>query len=193
MENLEIWVDVPIEEFKEYYEISSLGNVRSKDRVVNQKTKNGEIFEFNYKGRILRQSNHKCGYKLCCLKSQEKRTTYYVHRLVALAFIKNENINNNQVNHLNGNKKDNKVNNLEWSNASLNTIHAVKLGLQKSGKNSKRSKSIIQINPFNGEKIKTFFCIMDVERELGYSNKNINKVLKHKRKTAYGFKWEYAN
>jgi hypothetical protein len=192
MNNQEIWVDVPLEEFKEFYEISSFGNVRSKDRVVTQKNRFGGNNVSHYKSKLLRQSNHKCGYKLCCLKSQIKRQTHYAHRLVALAFISNNDPKNNQVNHINGDKKDNNVSNLEWSNASLNTIHAVSLGLQKSGKNSNRSKPIFQVNPLTNEKLNKFFCIMDVQRELGYSNKNISAVLKNRRKTAYGYKWQYA-
>ena len=192
MQNKEIWVDVPLEEFKELYEISSFGNVRSKDRVVTQKNRFGSNNTTHYKSKILSQSNHNCGYKLCCLKSQTKRQTHYVHRLVALAFISNNEPKNNQVNHINGDKKDNNVSNLEWSNASLNTIHAVFLGLQKSGKNSILSKSIYQINPITNEKVNKFFCINDAQRELGYSNKNISAVLKNRRKTAYGFKWQYA-
>ena len=192
MQNEEIWVDVPLKEFKEFYEISSFGNVRSKDRVVTQKNRFGSNNTTHYKKRILSQSNHNCGYKLCCLKSQAKRQTHYVHRLVALAFISNNDPKNNQVNHINGDKKDNNLSNLEWSNASLNTIHAVSLGLQKSGKHSTLSKSIFQINPITNEKVNKFFCINDAQRELGYSNKNISAVLKNRRKTAYGFKWQYA-
>jgi hypothetical protein len=91
------------------YSISNLGNLR------NDKN-----------GRIRKHTKHKSGYLTTTLS---ERSTQYVQRLVALAFIPNPE-NKPFVNHLDGNKQNNIVGNLEWSTPSENIIHANKTGLQ---------------------------------------------------------------
>jgi len=124
---MEIWKD--IKEFEGLYQISNLGNVKS-------------LGNFNLrKEKILKQNFSKCGYKTVCLSKQNKYKTYTIHRLVANSFIVN--IKNKPcVNHLNGIKKDNRVENLEWCNISENTKHAYKNGLinVSKGENHVNSK-----------------------------------------------------
>jgi hypothetical protein len=188
----EIWKDVNVEEFSHLYQVSNLGNVRSLDKIVIKKNKlKHNIFIF-CKGKIKKQSKHNHGYSVLSLANGKSNKQFFVHRLVALTFIPNDDSNKKHINHINGIKNDNRVENLEWTNASLNAIHAVSLGLIKSGKDSKLSKPIYQINASNGEIIARFGSIRDVERRLGYLNTNIGFALKDKGKTAYGFKWQYA-
>ena len=87
------------------YEISSLGRVRNKDRVLR-------LQKHNYVNILLTHN-----------KKQYKR---YIHRLVAQAFIPNE---KEEVNHKDGNKHNNNLDNLEWVTRSENTLHAYKTGL----------------------------------------------------------------
>ena len=103
----------------------------------------GDVFSYPKKTRKgirkLLLNNHKQGYLLVDLCKDGKVKKYSVHRLVANAFI--ENIENKeQVNHINGNKQDNRLENLEWATRSENQKHSIKTGL-RSAKGEKNSQS----------------------------------------------------
>lgn len=102
--------------FEGLYSVSSRGNIYSYK---------------NYKdcGRIMKQYIRKNGYCEIGLSKDKKRKTYLVHRIVAKAFIPNPD-NLPEVNHKNGIKSDNNVDNLEWVTSSQNQIHAIKNCLQ---------------------------------------------------------------
>ena len=121
------------------------------------------------------------------------RKYYSVHRIVALQFINNHS-EKKQVNHIDANKKNNNVLNLEWATAKENIKHSFDLGLQvnKKGFENKCSKSIIQFD-LNNNFIKIWGSINEVKRELGFNSFGIIGCckLKVKYKTAYGFKWKY--
>lgn len=119
----EIWK--PIKDWKGSYSISSLGRIKSLDRVVPKR--NG-TFE-NRKGRILRQGNDTDGYLIIGLYSFKKGTNKKIHRLVGEAFVDNP-LNLPCINHLDGNKKNNLPNNLGWCTVKENNIHAFSLGLK---------------------------------------------------------------
>jgi hypothetical protein len=111
---MEVWKK--IEEF-ENYEVSNYGNVKRLDSLVYQ---SGKIYK--YKGRILKQENNK-GYKRVSLSKGKIVKRFQVHRLVAIYFL--ENIYNKKcVNHINGMKFDNRVENLEWVSYSENERHS---------------------------------------------------------------------
>lgn len=118
----EKWLE--IEGFEGYYEVSSLGNIRSIDRLVK---KRGHLVP-QYSKYITKTLNYNGYYKVTLCK-EGKKFTKRLHRLVALAFIKNPK-EKPQVNHKNGIKTDNRVVNLEWVTASENLYHAVKHGLK---------------------------------------------------------------
>lgn len=121
----EIWKDIPEEEWRAipgyegYYEVSSLGNVRSLDKEIKANLVNNEYV--NRPGRILKQKEVK-GYKTVSLCVDYEATTWRVHRLVAMAFIPNPD-SKPQVNHIDGNPSNNCVNNLEWCTAKENQWH----------------------------------------------------------------------
>lgn len=121
----EEWEDMPEEEWRAipgyegYYEVSSLGNVRSLDKEIKANLVNNEYV--NRTGRILKQKEVK-GYKTVSLCVDYEATTWRVHRLVAMAFIPNPD-SKPQVNHIDGNPSNNCVNNLEWCTAKENQWH----------------------------------------------------------------------
>lgn len=118
---MEIWKN--IKGFRELYQISNLGRVR---RIDNKK--------------ILKPLNLSNGYKGVRLyKNKKEATTKKIHRMVAEYFISNP-LNLPQVNHIDGNKSNNKVNNLEWCSNEYNMNHAVMSNLIKKGEERNSSK-----------------------------------------------------
>lgn len=145
-------------------------------------------------GNILKQQENKKGYKLVRVKINREKHTFRIHREVAKAFISNPE-NKPQVNHKNGIKSDNRVENLEWCTNQENADHAIKNGLwenvfkasQKS--NEKRKKKIIARNIDTGV-TKEYNSIREAERDLG--TRHITDVLKGKRTHAKGYEFFYA-
>lgn len=121
----EIWCDVYIENKRTHYQVSNLG------RVYNSVTK-----------KYLKPRMHTAGYKQVSLYINKKEYRFYIHRLVLLHFSPVIIGDNNQVNHINGIKDDNRLSNLEWVNNSKNQKHAYSSGLKKSvkGENNFNSK-----------------------------------------------------
>ena len=116
----EIWKKVSIEPFSEHYEVSNLGRVRSLDRTIL--CKNGTVR--NVTGKNIKPFVVGKGYEAVELCSGVASRYVKVHRLVALAFIANDNPKLfTQVNHIDENKRNNRVDNLEWCTASYNVNH----------------------------------------------------------------------
>jgi len=121
---MEEWKDMV--GYEDIYQISSLGRVKSfhHDRIH---------------GQILRLARHRSGYLQVCLCRDGKRSYKYVHRLVAIAFLGDH--PGYEINHRNGDKTDNRVENLEWVTAAQNTRHAIAdLGKTRSGEDNGFSK-----------------------------------------------------
>jgi hypothetical protein len=112
----EIWKD--IEGYEGHYQISSFGRVKSLGRLMCR----GYVFRM-CKDTIRKITVKKDGYAEISLWIKNKSTYFRVHRLVALAFINNSK-NKSEVNHINSNRLDNNVTNLEWTSKSENQCHA---------------------------------------------------------------------
>jgi hypothetical protein len=122
----EIWKDVI--GYEGSYEVSNLGNVRSVDRLVSHTSSpKGRLM----KGKLIKPNIKK--YVDIHLWRKSKYKSTHVHRLVALSFIPNPE-NKPEVNHMDGNKLNNNVNNLEWVTKKENIEHAIKLGLKPDQK-----------------------------------------------------------
>ena len=115
----------PIKGYEGFYDISSFGRVKS----IERKVSNGHGLVLLHE-RFLKPNILAKGYFQVTLYNGKTRKSFQVHRLVAEAFIPNEN-NYPQINHKNGNKQDNCVENLEWCDNSMNQLHAWQMGLQK--------------------------------------------------------------
>lgn len=158
------------------YEISNMGNIRSKSYNKTKQTKLIKPY-----GKT---------YFIVTLYKGSKRFYKYIHRLVAEAFIKNEN-NYKVINHINGNKKDNRSSNLEWCTFQYNVKESFRLGLShnKTGKGNGRSKSVNQFT-LDNKFIREWESMRLAEQHLNI--KHIHECCAGKRKTAGGYKWQYS-
>lgn len=120
----EVWKD--IKDYEGIYQVSNFGNVKSLDREV---APNNRV-PYWRKGKIFKQSKSNLGYMTVGFTVNNIKVNKYVHRLVAETFITNW-CNHPQVNHVDCDKTNNRMYNLEWCTNSQNQIHATKNGLNK--------------------------------------------------------------
>lgn len=150
----EIWKDIT--GYEGYFEVSSLGNFRSKDRYVPSRW--GGLRP--YPGKDLKVETTIDGYQRITLMKDGVKTRYMCHRLVAQEFVPNLN-NKPFVNHINGIKSDNRAENLEWCTQSENEIHSHKvLGNSMKGKTYPRKIKCIDTGV-------EYESMSDVIREIG--------------------------
>lgn len=144
----EIWKDIP--QFSDYYQASNKGRVRSKDRMVIR-TRNGIKHSYFRPGRILKSHIEGSGYSQTLITFPGFKKHLKMHRLVAFAWIDNP-LNKRCINHKNGIKTDNRVENLEWNTHGENLIHAHATGLKRPSQLGRfgalhtRSKPVLSIN-----------------------------------------------
>ena len=157
------------------YQVSNLGRVKSL---------------LHGKERILKPCMTRKGYLLVNLYKDGEGKSYFVHRLVAEAFIPNPD-NLPQINHKDECKINNCIENLEWCSASYNMNYndgQKRRGVKKI--NGKRSKKVYQYS-LDGVLVAEYPSTNEVHRQLGYSQSNIRTCCNGKLKTAYGYKWSY--
>lgn len=143
MSSPEFWKD--IKDYEKLYQVSNLGRVRSLSHLASNGVK-----DILYKGRILKPFlDGKKNYLQVCLSKNNNKRKYLVHRLVAETFIENK-YNKAEVNHKDGNKQNNYVDNLEWVTSKENKNHAYKNGYYNTYKfkhrKSKNNSKKITIN-----------------------------------------------
>lgn len=145
-------------------------------------TKTGDVISFRAtkSGRKLTSRINSYGYIQFKVENQWRS----IHRMLAECFIPNP-LNLPQINHKDGNKLNNNLDNLEWCTQQYNLKHAMDTGLHAAPP-----------TPIIGEKVgtkeKIYFVSQSDAKRAGFNQPNINKCLKGERKTANGYKWRYA-
>lgn len=138
-----------------------------------------------YKEHIMSHSTDSDGYEVCKLRNKDKVITKKIHRAVAEAHLPNPE-NKPQINHKDGNKKNNHIDNLEWVTASENIRHARQLGLQKT----QGEKAVRQVDKQTGATLAVFRSMKEAERQTGIGWTGISATVRGVRKSAGGYFWE---
>lgn len=172
------------------YQISNYGRVKSLGRKnIFYCGLRKQYLERPVKEKILSFNKSYRGYLQVCLTKNGKYQTFLVHRLVAQTFIPNLE-NKPQVNHIDGDKENNFVDNLEWVTSSENIRHAFNNGLKKPNNQRKVNQYDLE-NNF----IKTWNSITNFLKENNINIKSscISNCCKGRISTAYGYKWKYVD
>ena len=177
--------------YEGYYEVDQFGRVFGLDRTIT--VVDGErTYEKPIAGRQLKQSMHDKGYKAVSLTKDGQTKQMFVHRIVAETFLPNpENLP--MVNHKDEDKTNNFLENLEWCTAAYNRTygnaierHAKKL----RGRESEKRVAVIQ-RSLDGEFMNWHSSIKEAAKSVNGATSAISAVCKGRRKTAYGYRWEY--
>ena len=177
---MEIWKDIA--GYEGLYQVSNMGRVRSLDRFVRQMGNGTQVA----RGRI-RKLNMTRYYLQVGLCKDGNQTQHYVHRLVASAFIPNDDLFANVINHKNEVKTDNRVENLEWVSQAYNVKYSLMGPCGKnSGSRCYRARKVRCIE--TGE---VFLCAKDASRWLGLSKHAVSSSI-HRGGTCGGYHWEFV-
>lgn len=170
----------------ENYKISNAGRV-----VSTARRKKGETF-------LIYDDSHGYNRVTLCKNGETKR--FLVHRLVAETFLLNK-LKLEQVNHKDGNKRNNSVENLEWCSGSDNMKHVYRVLMVKPNKpwegkfgyDNPSSIPIERIDLKDPTKIKEYPNASFAAKELNGNPANITSACRGRQKTSYGFAWRYKN
>lgn len=169
----EVWADIP--GYEGLYQASTYG------RIKNKRTE-----------KILKPIKHHNGYYAVSLYGENKQKILLVHRIIAATFLPTPQ-DKPTINHKSEVKTENQVWNLEWCTHKYNNNYGQHRDkLSNSLKNNpKKSFPVIQFD-LNGNYLNHYLSTREVERLFGFQHYHINECCNGKRKTAYGFKWQYA-
>ncbi len=188
----EIWKD--IQGYEGLYQVSNLGNVKS----LHFGAKANHPKWQNQPQKLLKQRIATSGYLRVELYKPNSRKCFYVHSLVATTFL-DRTTEKSEINHIDGNKLNNNVENLEWVTRSENQLHAISLGLRspspmigKTGGKSPRSHPVIQYD-LNGKFMKLWLSISDASRELKISTSSISQCASGRHKKSRKYIWRYLD
>lgn len=172
----EIWKTV--KGYEGLYEVSNLGNVRSLDYhnwgVVRNLTPVMDCYS----------------YMRVCLCKNNKQRNGLVHRMVAQAFLENP-LELPQINHINENKSDNRVENLEWCDCLHNNNHGTRNERISKSKRNTKCKKVIQMD-LQGNFIREWVSLNEIMRVLGFNAAFVARCCHGVKPTAYGYRWQYA-
>lgn len=181
----EEWKDVV--GFEGSYMVSSFGRVVSLDREGIRKNRKRPF--------IPKYTINNKGYKVSRLWDGKCTVNKYTHRLVAEAFLKNEE-NQKQIDHINTDRLDNRVENLKWCSPKENQNNPLTrkhISESKTGiRNRPLFKPVVGINIFDEKDVRFYESMIDVEKD-GFRLKDVSQVCRYKRNTHMGFIWYYKS
>jgi hypothetical protein len=179
---IEEWKTIP--GTSDLYQASTLGRIRSLDRIIVQLNRWGYVGELKKKGRVLKPWRDCNGYEVVYVCESDRREAVNVHRLVAMTYLEGSG-SGLDVNHKDGCKTNNSPENLEWCTRKENMAHAIAMGLVA------RSKPILG-TPINGGEPVFFESASAAGKRMGASSCSaISNAANGKLRQAYGFFWKY--
>lgn len=167
----------------DFIEASNLGRIRTKDRYVMRKDGRKQFV----KGRILKQHDNGNGYLYVSFRTNGKEVRLRVNRIVAITFISNP-FDYPVVNHLDNDRTNNAVSNLEWCTRKANEAHKKKFGTSQV---QIQGRSVFAVKPKTSE-VFYFETQSEAARRLRISGKHISTVSKGLRRITYGYWFCYA-
>ena len=183
----EIWKDIPGTDGQ--YQISNLGNARSTFYHTCK-------WKRNYRIKLLKQKPNPYGYLHVSILLNKKRVSKFIHRMVAMLFVPNPK-NKPEVNHLDGNKKNNAASNLKWVTSSENVKHAFATGLNRSwakgikGTEHPASKNVAQYD-LEGNVVGLWGSVYDAGLYWNLNPKSIAHCASGFSKSYGGYMWKYC-
>lgn len=171
---MEIWKDVI--NYEGLYLVSNTGKIKRNNKIL----------------KIYNNGNN---YMSVCLSKNGNVKKFYIHRIVAQSFLENKE-NKKEVNHIDGNRQNNNLKNLEWVTRSQNHYHRYKVLKQrgvnygKTGAKNWKSKPVFKFD-FKGNFICEYPGVMEASRQTGIGESNIRCCIYNKQKTAGGYIWRY--
>lgn len=178
---MEIYKDV--KGFEGLYKVSNYGNIKSLER--KEICKN--ILRIRGE-RILKPSLRR-GYLFVTLSKNGQKKGVNIHKIVADHFLENI-FNYPQIDHIDGDKENNNVENLRWVTAKQNSNNKNSPNTFLGKKINKGGKIVLQFD-LDDNLINEWVTTMEIQRVLGYQRGNISNCCNGLVKTAYGFKWKY--
>lgn len=180
----EIWKDIP--GYEGYYQVSNMGRVKSLERIVHYKPGSKSDNYHNchiVRERILLQHVGNHGYYVVTLAKGSKVKLASVHRLIAIAFITNPDPNTmKDINHKDGCRTNNDINNLEWCTRQYNVLH----GYRSNKHLPNNRKDVMCVD--TGE---VYNSIADAARKTKISQSSIQRSIKYCVRT-HGLRWSYC-
>lgn len=186
-----LWKDIV--GFDGAYQVSNDGQVRSVARTVIAST--GSVYHL--KGKLLRPADNGDGYLFVALRCAGKYVQRTVHRLVAEAFIPNPE-HKETVNHIDGNKSNNLVANLEWATQAENNTHAIQLGLRSGWTQEARARVSLASKLREGKAVRcvttgqVFSSMREAEKTLGLGASVVSRSIYEMRET-HGYRFELVD
>lgn len=188
----EVWKDIP--GFEGRHKVSNFGRIMGRHKKYGKNELKNEYSILNTR----KKENGYCHFIVKCYDNNSGFKRFSVHRAMALAFIPNPE-NKKYINHKNGIKHDNRLENIEWSTPKENIHHAFKNGLIKTrakywlGKYGRRQKYPCGFFTADGILIRQYKSVSEASRELGYTPLTIRRICNNLTSTEYPFVFKYIN